>query len=434
MRTTSQTQPPQTTNEYRINLQVIVQLGEGASSIDDLVKKWKKDLNDNSLDTIDSSDCHRELHLLECKDKHTALALIKEVDIESTTGISIGINGRHDEGAPDLEIDSDGIFNEKMRPPIVNDNSFDENLPNAAFEDEVTIYLLDTGANIDLLNTREVTKRHLPEFMVAQAPKYDESEIYPGPGYSYLPPHDVSNDIKDENGHGTFGIEVITRGMPADKIKVIPLKIFNKDGKGTFFNMICAMYHAIDHGADIINLSAGFRESIKYIPPILQDVIKEAARKGVFIVVSAGNGIKNTDTGIDIDSSLKEIWLPTASKSPNMISVASLDFEKKSRSTFSNYGKNSVSVATYGENIPIYGEPVLQQSGTSVATFYTTKALAAVISKNKGQSVESIRNKFDYLLQDCPTGIEETAQKCLFFDKFLEKLEEDTYSEAAIMI
>jgi len=76
-------------------------------------------------------------------------------------------------------------------------------------------------------------------------------------------------------------------------MKVVPLKVFDKNGRGTLFNFVCALYHAIDHDADIINISAGYSGQAS---GILEEAIALAHSKGQFIVTATGN------EGLNIDS------------------------------------------------------------------------------------------------------------------------------------
>jgi len=410
--------------------QVIVRFSDKTEpEISNQLAEWKK----NGGTIKDNSIIPKNLYLLECNDE-IARELIENhsMTVQPYQGIEVSTNGKHDDNPPDVDIDSDGNFkyflnNEKM-PPIANNTNFEDGLLNDIFDNEVTIYILDTGVTEYGWDTDNL--------MVIKKDKESGGERNYGYNYipnNYIADNDVTNDFTDKHGHGTFAMKVITRGISNGNLKVVPLKIFNENGVGTFFDMICAMFQAISEGADIINLSAGFRRCIERVPSILKDVIDAAQEEGVFIVASAGNGIKKqvgdreVREGINLDETLKKHY-PGSIESDNIISVASLEING-SRSKFSNYGEN-VSLATYGENIP--SENGIQiPTGTSVAAFYTTKALAAVISKYKVEYkrdykdkkiyIKEMRKKFDELMED---SLEEkkTARKYLNFDKFFGEL------------
>ncbi len=432
--------------------QVIVRFSNKTEQqINDKLTEWET----KGVRIKDSSINPQNLYLLECE-KEIADELIKDDSIKlyPLPGIQVRINGGQDNNSRNVEIDSGGNFgiflNYDKMPPIANSytdfkGDLLENIFNNVFDSEVTIYVLDTGCVPKSTNsTPEPEDDWNPDNLMIRV-KDDKSDKYRNYGYNYTPDNhsankDVSNDFKDEHGHGTFGIKAISEAIPRDKLKIVPLKIFNKHGKGTFFDMICAIYQAIEdkNKADIINLSAGFRQCIECgVPSILTDVIRAAEEKGIFIVASAGNGfIKlskegKIQKGINLDETFEK-HLPASIQGDNMISVASLG-KNDVRSKFSNYGKN-ISLATYGENIPNRSNEEMP-SGTSVAAFYTTKALAAVISKYKEEYehkykdkkvyLKKMRGKFDEIMEDSKknTEAEVTAKKYLKFGVFFSKLD-----------
>src|SRR5207237_2646994 len=75
---------------------------------------------------------------------------------------------------------------------------------------------------------------------------------------------------------------------------LIAVKVLDKDGAGTFFNVIAGIVYAADIGADIINLSLG-----AYFPKnapgggrlngALAKAVNYAVSHGVFVVTAAGN-------------------------------------------------------------------------------------------------------------------------------------------------
>ncbi len=113
----------------------------------------------------------------------------------------------------------------------------------------------------------------------------------------------VDNDPKanDENGHGTHvagtiaavgdnGIGVI--GM-ASKAKIMPLKVLDGEGVGTSTAVAEAVSYAVEHGADVINLSLGGSSDLlgrlynKVDPANI--AIVQAEQEGVVVVAAAGN-------------------------------------------------------------------------------------------------------------------------------------------------
>lgn len=82
---------------------------------------------------------------------------------------------------------------------------------------------------------------------------------------------------KINNSEGIAGI--------AKNVKIMPLRVFPLDGNAKEESILKALEYAIDHGADIINLSLGssqFAYSEKY-----DELIKRAYTKKIVVVIAA---------------------------------------------------------------------------------------------------------------------------------------------------
>jgi subtilisin family serine protease len=65
----------------------------------------------------------------------------------------------------------------------------------------------------------------------------------------------------------------------------MPLRVLNSDGEGNIFALAEAIEFAVDNGAHVINLSLGLDND----SDLLEDTIKWATKRGVFVVGAAGN-------------------------------------------------------------------------------------------------------------------------------------------------
>lgn len=88
-------------------------------------------------------------------------------------------------------------------------------------------------------------------------------------------------DIDEGAGHGTHVAGIIA--LTAPKAKIMPIRIFDDEGKGLYFDLVAGFIYAVDNGADVINLSGSGSDDANF----LADAIAYAETHGV-VVVSAG--------------------------------------------------------------------------------------------------------------------------------------------------
>ncbi|WP_251548641.1 S8 family peptidase [Neobacillus muris] len=179
---------------------------------------------------------------------------------------------------------------------------------------------------------------------------------------------DDNNNPDDDNGHGTHvagiiasktnngeGVAGITWYNP-----IMPVKVMNSDGSGGSFDVAEGIRWAVDHGANVINLSLGNYQS----STLLEDAISYALSKDVVVIAAAGNDNTNQSS------------YPAAY--PGVLGVAAVDSNGK-RAEFSNYG-DYIDIAAPGVDIAstyLQGE-YAALSGTSMAAPHVT-ALAGLI-------------------------------------------------------
>jgi subtilisin family serine protease len=129
-------------------------------------------------------------------------------------------------------------------------------------------------------------------------------------------------------GHGTMVAGLVH--LIAPSAKIMPLKAFNADGSSSTSNIVRAIYYAVDHRANVINMSF----SLPTISDEVMRAINYATRKGAVCVASVGN------------EGQAALVYPAAFG--NVIGVASTN-QQEQRSSFSNYGADLVTVAAPGE-------------------------------------------------------------------------------------
>ena len=84
-------------------------------------------------------------------------------------------------------------------------------------------------------------------------------------------------------GHGTMVAGLVHLVAPGAKI--MPLKAFQADGTSRIFDIVRAIYYAVDHGARVINMSFS---TLAWSPEV-NHAINVATSQGVIVVSSAGN-------------------------------------------------------------------------------------------------------------------------------------------------
>lgn len=192
--------------------------------------------------------------------------------------------------------------------------------------------------------------------------------------------------VEDDNGHGTLvaGIIAATRNNSigidglTDNIGLMVIKA-NQPGEESFPSSYVAdgIYHAVDHGADVINLSLGSESMDSGI----SDAVDHAYDNGVFVVASSGND------GID------SVFYPAGYET--VISVGSVD-ESLERSDFSNYGLTLDLVAPGTDIVTTYpGDSYSLVSGTSFSAPHVSAALALLLSHDPAVSYEEAVHRLE---------------------------------------
>src|SRR3954454_24124527 len=114
-------------------------------------------------------------------------------------------------------------------------------------------------------------------------------------GYDFVDDDPYPND---DNGHGTHVAGTIAEGTGNDVgvtglaygVRLMPVKVLDRVGEGDTVPIARGIRWAVDHGAQVINLSFEFPAAVtrQEIPNIL-DALRHARSKGVLVVGASGN-------------------------------------------------------------------------------------------------------------------------------------------------
>ncbi|MGH2758400.1 MAG: S8 family serine peptidase [Actinomycetota bacterium] len=115
------------------------------------------------------------------------------------------------------------------------------------------------------------------------------------PGYDLV---DNDADASDEAGHGThvagIAAAVANNGLGvagvAPNAKIMPVRVLDADGVGSLSRIEEGVRWAVDHGADVVNLSLSADFITEFLTGgTLTDAVNFAWSRGVIPVISAGN-------------------------------------------------------------------------------------------------------------------------------------------------
>lgn len=225
----------------------------------------------------------------------------------------------------------------------------------------ITVAVIDSGIDLD----------H-PDFNCAVSTGASKLTA----GYNFV---SSNNNPDDDNGHGTHVAGTVgactNNGTgvagSAPNVRLMPLKVLNSSGSGSYSSVADAIVYAADNGAKIINLSLGGPAYSTF----LADAVDYAHAKGVLLIAASGNS--NT-----------ELYYPSAFS--RVMAVGSTG-SNDTRSSYSNYGAD-LDVVAPGEFIySTVPEGYSYLSGTSMASPHVAGLAALVWSAEPGLTNSGVR-------------------------------------------
>jgi subtilisin family serine protease len=194
-----------------------------------------------------------------------------------------------------------------------------------------------------------------------------------------------NNNTLDKHGHGTHVSGTIAgennnsgvTGIAYDS-KIMPVKVLNDSGSGSYSSISKGIRYAVDNGANVINLSLGGGSANS----TLESAINYASSKGVIVVMAAGN---------DGESSPD---YPARYASKSGIAVGAVDSNNNMADFSNRSGTNEISYVT-APGVKVYSSVPNNQydtySGTSMATPHVAGIVALMLSANSSLTDSQVR-------------------------------------------
>lgn len=189
-------------------------------------------------------------------------------------------------------------------------------------------------------------------------------------GYNFL--NDNTN-ANDDNGHGTHVAGIVSattdngNGVASIGFKgsLLPVKVLDSTGAGTYGDVASGIVFAADKGAKILNLSLGGSSSSR----TLQDAVKYAQNKGSVLVAAAGNNGNSA------------LVYPAAY--PGVVAI-SASTQNDTLASFSSYGGHIYAAAPGVDIVSTHNSGgYATMSGTSMAAPTVSGLLGLALSTGK---------------------------------------------------
>ena len=194
----------------------------------------------------------------------------------------------------------------------------------------------------------------------------------------------IDDDMEpdDKHSHGTHVAGTIVDCTPGLNVKILPVRVLGADNRGSMLAISLGVRHAVERGAEIINMSLSGPKN-----KTLDNAVIYAVNRGCTVVVAAGN-----------DNNSTENITPAHLEECIVVSAINTQLEKAG---FSNWG-DSIDFSAPGVDvlscIPklflgiTFGDSTGTMSGTSMATPHISALAAMTKLENPAMTSKEIQN------------------------------------------
>ncbi|MEH2014419.1 S8 family peptidase [Nostoc sp.] len=246
----------------------------------------------------------------------------------------------------------------------------------------VVVAVVDTGVDYNHEDLKDNIWTNPKE--IAGNGKDDDGNGYADDihGWNFV---DNTNNVLDDNGHGTHVSGTIAgennnygvTGIAYDA-KIMPVKVLDESGSGSFNSISKGIRYAVDNGANVINLSLGGPSSNS----TLESAIDYASSKGVIVVMAAGN-----DGGSSPE-------YPASYAYKSGIAVGAVDRNNNMPDFSNRSGTKEIAYVT-APGVKVYSSVPNNQyatySGTSMAAPHVAGVVALMLSANHNLTDAQVR-------------------------------------------
>jgi len=233
-----------------------------------------------------------------------------------------------------------------------------------------------TRINADRVQKKDITGQGIRVAIFDTGVDSTHEDLHIAGGISVL---DGSANYADDNGHGTQVAGIIDAQYNEKGIigaspgaELYSIKVLDKNGQGTYSQIISALDWALENNIKVVNMSFGGTQSSQ----ALEQAMQAASDAGILLIAAAGNS--------------EEIQYPA--KYPSVMAIGAVD-RNNQKASFSATGSDlELAAPGVGVSCTLPGNQYGTMTGTSAAAPHVAAAAALVWSQNPGSSNSEIRD------------------------------------------